>query len=129
MAIVACSRVIPKRSCSSDPGAKKSMIRPIAHGIPRFTPVDTVKPTMPSVSNFHCGLASARSRANVAASGTVLTAVLSDVGTVGTEFVAAVGGRAAFCISGDTDDEGFVGGGGVGVGFLGGWDWDELKRI
>jgi hypothetical protein len=77
-AIVACSSGSPNSVVASLPGAKKSMIRPIAHGIPRLTPVETVRKTTPDASRGHWGLASARRRRSEAVSGVFSSLLLDD---------------------------------------------------
>lgn len=66
---VAYSTGSPNSKVASDPGAKKSMIRPITQGIPRFTPVDIHKQKTPIVISFHCGLANSNIRMMEATSG------------------------------------------------------------
>lgn len=54
------------------------MIRPMAHGIPRLTPVETVRKTTPDASRGHWGLASARRRRSEAVSGVFSSLLLDD---------------------------------------------------
>lgn len=78
------------------------MIRPIAQGIPRLTPVETTKQDTPIVNNGHCGLASDKSLRIEAASADVLAGGLG-----GSETTAggAVSGSAGL---GCRDDDGVV---------------------
>lgn len=66
---VACSKGNPNNNVSSEPGAKKSIIRPIAHGIDKLTAVETERKATPAVKSFHSGFASVRSFRTEEASG------------------------------------------------------------
>ena len=66
---VAYSSGMPNNNVASDPGAKKSMMRPITHGIPRLTPVEMTKQNTPAVMSFHCGRANSSMRMMEATSG------------------------------------------------------------
>lgn len=75
IAPVAYSRGKPNNSVCSEPGVKKSMIRPMAQGNVKLTAVEMTRQITPIVKRRHCGLASETSLTIEATSGVVAAAV------------------------------------------------------
>ena len=127
---VAYGNVIPNSKVASDPGVKKSMIRPITHGIVRFTPVEITKHPTPTVMSRHWGFARETSLRMEVTSGeaSVLAGVLP-VSEGSGEVISVTEGAFA----GEEGDEGVEAGVGVGRGVSGLTDFasvtDELYRI
>ena len=122
---VACSTGNPKSSVASEPGEKKSMIRPMTHGMARFTPVERTRHDMPTVRRRHWGFAREMSLMIDAVSGTVCAAAGGEAAG------AEVMGGASIDVDGDGGEEVAVGIGGVGESGLtdSGFADEELKRI
>jgi hypothetical protein len=95
------------------------MIRPIAHGIPRLTPVEMTRHPIPTVNNGHCGLAS-DSNFMMEAGSALASFLAGGFGVSTADIGGAVSGSAGCWV------------GGVGIsGFdsIGGLAFDEFFRI